>query len=173
MSNSLKEAYEYVCNTFFPRFDRQKEWIAKYSSKIPGQGLCDRNNKIIFVERIISDIELLLILIHEICHAVTSNDHGRKWQNRLLKAAELAAKIGQKELSKILKDEIKMYQNTVRTYVEVVYNSIEDCLIDLPQSSYATIIKYVAKYYGFYPEEFERRFKRCRKVYEEQKRILS
>lgn len=171
--NSLNDTYKRVCKTFFPRFDRRNEWIVKYSNKIPGQGLCDKDNKIITIEGNKSEIELQLILIHEICHAVASVDHGKKWLNRVLKAKEMATTTGQSELSKRLKDEIQMYVKTDRIPVEVIYNSIGDCLMESPQSTFDTIVKYVAKFYGYYPEEFKRKFKRCRKVYEEEKKYLS
>lgn len=41
---------------------------------------------------------MAVLIIHEIVHAVTVDDHGPRWQRRLRKAAKRAKKIGQHEL---------------------------------------------------------------------------
>ena len=54
------------------------------------------------------EMMLQLVLIHEICHAISSSGHDKKWKTRMSKAAERATRIGQKELSQMIKDDIRM-----------------------------------------------------------------
>jgi hypothetical protein len=49
--------------------------------------------------------QLQLLLIHEICHAVTPDGHGKRFQKRLLKASERAKELGRKRLANALREE--------------------------------------------------------------------
>jgi hypothetical protein len=53
---------------------------------------------------------LWFLLIHEVCHAVNNpfEGHGKRFQQRILKAGEKAAEIGHLRLSKALRKEAEL-----------------------------------------------------------------
>ena len=110
----------YVCRTFFSRWDRKGEWqfqqVKDFSGgKVDAIGACDVANKVI---QVVSRAgmwglrgqayKLLLqsTLIHEIAHAITwrAGKHGKHWQKRVLQAAQHAESLGQVKLASRLRD---------------------------------------------------------------------
>ena len=168
----LTGAYKFISETYFPLFDRKKHWVVKYSSKIVGDGFCDDENKEIVIGKIKDNMLLQVLLIHEICHAVSGPGHGKRWKNRMLSAAKQAVSLGEKELSDRIIDDVGGYNIGLRPTSQTIYDSIVDCIIDLPKASHETVIKFVAKDYGFSPQEFKRRFKGSRRIYDEQKKRI-
>ena len=81
--------FESIRSIFFPKWDRKHEWILRdaHPGECFGLGYCVSTGKIIVVT---DDTEGTLI--HEIAHAVTHQGHGKKWQNRMEKAARKAEK---------------------------------------------------------------------------------
>jgi len=169
LENNLTEIYEHIWETFFPRFDRKKKWVAEYSDKIAGHGYCDRTNKKILVAKINNQIELKVTIIHELCHTVSSDYHGKIWCNRMSKASELAEKIGEKDFSAGLREVIQGYKKNRRFTAEEVYNRIEYCMIAAPQISFENLIAQLSGEFCITPEEFKKKYKRCKKVYEDKK----
>jgi len=53
-----------------------------------------------------------MVLVHEICHATTpgKGNHKSPWQNNMLGIADRAAELGDIELSKQIKKEVKEYR---------------------------------------------------------------
>ena len=47
----LLKLYAYVCRTFFPRFDKEREWAVKATSDSNWWGRCDLKQKEILVDR--------------------------------------------------------------------------------------------------------------------------
>ena len=167
----ISDTYKVICEAYFPLFDRKKQWVVKYSDKIAADGFCDDKNKIIFIGRTTSRMSLQLLLIHEICHAVSNPGHGKKWKNRMLMVAKQAVSLGERELATRIEDEIRSYDLGIKPTAQMAYNTLGDCIIDLPKASFETVSKLVAKEYGFSPQEFERRFKRSKRIYDEQKKV--
>jgi len=112
------------------------------------------------------------LLIHEITHAVSSDKHGKQWQNRCLKAAKQTDKMGRKSLAKAIRDDVKMFQNmSPPPNTEMIYQKIRDLVLVTEVETeglwpYEKIIKYISWEVGLDPEEIEKRFKKCRKVYD-------
>ena len=78
--------------------------------KIRGKGVYAENIKTI----------LILMLIHEMCHAVAPGGHFKKWQNRMRRAADKAVKMGYDEQSfdeipVCLREEADYYENVMKT----------------------------------------------------------
>jgi hypothetical protein len=134
-------------------------------------GLCDPTTKTISVGMPIAGKggdAMSLLLIHEICHTVALG-HGKAWQARMLKAADVALHRGDLSISDDLRKQVEQYLRTPVTRASEVYGKLEDWVWDDPDESYETMIEAVARFSGMYPDKFEHRFKRCRRVYERAK----
>ena len=165
----FKEAVDYVKKTFFPQWDRSQAWAIKYSPDHPEvefcQGKCCPEIKTIYLGMMPDDdTELHALLIHEICHAL-SDGHGKTWQQRFLKAANQADRIGNNKLSQMINREVESYRNTTKIMADTVYGRVTDVVLDTyGEISFERIRHMVAHYVGGY--DSANRYKRLRKVYE-------
>lgn len=113
LHKKLKNIYNQIKLVFFPRWISGKEWKVKiYIGKRPFNGECNRLKKIIYInldEVQKSNNYLKVLIIHEICHAVTrkGDGHGFKFQERYIKAANRAEAKGMKVISKMILNRIK------------------------------------------------------------------
>jgi hypothetical protein len=104
----LQEAFQFVRRHFFPEWDKTGEWKTQNRGiedcdtyELIG-GLCLKDRKTILVFRIPDDEDdLKMLLIHEICH-VFAEWHGKKWLDKMLRAAKKASDLGMDSLSKNL-----------------------------------------------------------------------
>ena len=175
MGMDLEQASEYVRKYFFPRWDKKRQWVIKEVPDFPSFGLCDKKTKTISIGgwyiSTANDQSLLKLLIHEVAHASTGANHGKKWLNRMQKAAETAKKLGHEQLTKILYEEIENYapDKVLTVNATMIYDAIEDFVMN-PDNYAVTFddtIKKVAISFGNYPEELVESYKLCKKVYEE------
>jgi hypothetical protein len=133
-------------------------------------GHCDPERRVIEIVVQHSDPdERDKLIIHEISHAVADMGHGKKWQDRMEKAAKRADALGRHRLATFLREEIDGYQQAPKS-LEVVYNEIRDALIDRPDATFPEIKRWLAHQYGLLLPEVCKKFRRARKVYEEAKR---
>ena len=114
------------CKGFFPKAD-WTDWYFKQgvmdpegfnrslkpsSPKLFLMGMCDKKQKFIvmdpfFCGRECADVFRVMILLHEMSHAVTTETHTKKFFNRLERCKKFAQKLGYDPLVKILDKEIK------------------------------------------------------------------
>ena len=127
LMNNIKIQYDVVCKTYFPRWE---PWKFIYKSTWGISGCCNPKTKCIFSGSLDK-----MVLIHEICHAVTNCGHGKKWQKRMLLSAKIAKKNDAKLSEEIFKDleiyvkaieRLKKRGNSFET--KNVYNQIEDAI---------------------------------------------
>jgi len=128
----LQDAFQYVRKTFFPRWDRKKEWTVvylpefkkrdeqrmaedirlkglqgAYPFKLNITAICPGVGKCIIVYRIPkNNNELYELLIHEICHAISKDGHRKKWVEKMNVAYSRAIKDVLKDLSKRIKADL-------------------------------------------------------------------
>ena len=155
----LEKQFLRIKKQFFPRWDRAGEW--KVSGKPPKHlrhstdlhGYCDTDSKTIHVAFHDSDC----LLVHEICHAVASLGHEKKWSQRMIKAAELAEQAGEQQLAQNIRKEIKSYADAPIPRVLQIENEVHDAALgnDL---SFETILDFVAGGWGMTSTELLRRF---------------
>ena len=88
----------------------------------------------------------------------------------MLKASERAGEIGREKLSEMLQKEVEDYKNPNAPVVnaQYVYEKIGDAIMDAPDASFESIIKWIARDIGAYPEEVEKNYKMCRRIYEKE-----
>ena len=168
----LKIAFAFVRTNFFPRWDKDQQWSVRINGDLPGDGRCEDEIKTIHVRCVAKNRnDLHILLIHEISHAVAGGGHAKRWRARMLKAAQRAKRMGLNILEKMLDQEVEAYINdpiTVRA--SHVYELISVAVLHIPEAKYGRILHGVAREFGLYPHELEKRFVRCRKIYDEAKR---
>lgn len=144
---NIAEQFKYVRKNFFPGWDKDGRWKARLSTELDGaMGRCDVERKRISVT--LEGGRLATVtLIHEICHAVVGEYHGKMFQGRLLKAAARAKDMGRLDLAADLRAEAAMARRSGRIYAEHVYGTIagaaRDSDVDFQQT-----IEYVRRQYG-------------------------
>ena len=172
----LAEAFHYVRETFFPKWRKGDEWTVKEDPTLPYYGWCDDSNRTILIRSTPEEDDILhLILIHEICHAITREPHTKKWRDRFEQAGNTAMEIGRQELANLIYDEVRRSSENVkppRLNERLIYSTIEDVILDDPQNSYEDTIKTVAKLWGIAPEDVTE-LENCESVYEETIRMIS
>ena len=165
----LQQAFEYVRRTFFPRWDKQHQWGVKLATDLCLEGECDLETKTILLKSLPrDDNDLYTWLIHEICHAIPVPGHAKKWFSRMMKASNTAWTICQHNLATKIGNEARAFYARKNLRARDVYQLIEDIVIrGASDRSYEDTIDYVAREYGLCNrEEAEKRFKRCKAVYD-------
>jgi len=170
VEDRLQEAFDYVRETFFPQWDRKRQWTVRLNEFAPYYGQADPKTKIITLNYVSdNDGYLHRLLVHEICHVVAAQQHGKRWQERYLKAATTAKEVGREHLATLIAEDIEIYTSPdkqVPMTATDIYRRIEDILLAVPTIQYEDLISRVAWEYGMLPPEFLKRYKRCREVYD-------
>ena len=168
MANSPEEAeFDWVRRVFFPRWKAGAEWKLLVQQRTDyglELGFCESELRCILVSPSLRSNHLAfrLTLVHEVCHAVTSAAHGKKWSRRMLSAAKVAETIGETRLAVDLNKEVESYEKPWRVNAATVYGEIEDAILNgaNPQAA----IRGVAGSIGVTIEELEKQYSRARKV---------
>lgn len=114
--------YKQTCDTYFPLWT---PWRFEYTPSVsPHSGYCNSKKEIIYF----SSLDPLLI-IHEICHAVAHDTHGKKWQRRMLLAAKEAERHNS-DLSKRLINEVKAIREAPDEE-QFIFMRIEDDIAEM------------------------------------------
>ena len=146
--NELEREYQNIRKLFFPRWDREGLW--KVSSNPPEDrkgcfslaGYCDPDNKIIHV---MTDSEgYNLTLVHEICHAVTTQSHEKKWFQRMMKANVVADQLGNHQLATEIREDADMFAAAPRLSADYIESRFCDAVFDAPSLDFESILRGVA-----------------------------
>jgi hypothetical protein len=173
--DSRTHRFNQIKREFFQKWDLKNQWKIRKGShgrwKSEGKqfstsesGYCDPEKKTIWLND-----SSELVIIHEICHAVTTGRHGKKWQQRFKKASDRAAEIGKGELSAQILEEIMGYKKAIKLGVGSkldIYGLIEDWVLESPNISFDEIVNGVCQEIATVPKEFLSYFKRARPVYD-------
>ena len=160
--NELEQEYQNIRKLFFHRWDREGLW--KVSSNLPedgkvssGLGYCDPDNKIIHV---MTDSESYsLTLVHEICHAVTTQSHEKKWFQRMMKANVVADQLGNNQLATEIREDVDMFDEDSRKKADDIESRFYDAAFESPDLDFESILRGVASSdYGITNEELLRRW---------------
>ena len=159
--NELEQEYQNIRKLFFPRWDREGLW--KVSSNLPedgkvssGLGYCDPDNKIIHV---MTDSEgYSLTLVHEICHAVTTQSHKEKWFQRMMKANVVADQLGNNQLATEIREDADMFAEDSRKKADDIESRFYDAAFESPDLDFESILRGVATEYGLTSEELLHRW---------------
>jgi hypothetical protein len=172
---TLSEIFDVIRKDYFPRWDREKQWIIQFDGLRSLSGLCEQESSTIWIcaqapER---GVKLKAIIIHEMCHALRHcYGHGTSWQKVMLRKASIAEEKGEKRLSCLLYDQVRAYEGSPPMRAAEIYGMIEDAVLDQPAASYEAVVTWVAKYLGFFPPELEERYPLCKVTFDKAKRFL-
>ncbi len=173
MTDTLQKEFNQIRQTFFPSWDRNREWgIVEKMGPYSPHGYLDGKAKVIGIQSMGPGQSLKVVLIHEIAHAVSSISHGKKWQNRMNKSAQKAESIGETKLAEALKEEIRLYTEpfaAVKPTAGAVYNRVKDECLSCARPSFDQVVDCIRYDCGLTKEEFLRHFKRSQRIYEQTK----
>ena len=167
---SIHTLFEDIRSLYFPRWDRQREWTAVFGDLAQcrsNTGFCDIDAKTIYLDRRaiigMSDAGVRAFLIHEICHDVAAAHHNRTWARRMERAAARAEELNEAEVAEILCSDVYSYAgNGVLADYDLcgVLDYVEELIDREPSVDFATVLKRVAKYFGYAPAKVKRDFGR-------------
>lgn len=165
VTTNVRHEFRAIKSLFFPRWDRANRWRISTRSRRGVHGYCDRIRKVIEVAVAPSDPdERDLLLIHEICHAVTSGSHGKAWQARMGRAAERAGSFGRDRLAHRLREEVAAYREAGDWRTEM-YLMVEGWLETQPDLTLAQVKRAIAAECGLLYSEVATKLKRLKKVF--------
>lgn len=164
-----QRAFDYVRDAFFPKWDRQRRWKLCLNQRLKGEhGECHSERQTIEIGPTAAN-ELLLLIVHEICHAVAGPSHSQRWKSRMLVAATTAATVGMAKLAVQLQDEVIAYdKEDAPSLTQQIYNNLEDmaCAGAVPPA-FEHVRTHLLHEYNFTEGEFRKRFPRAERVYRE------
>ena len=178
--DSLTDLLYKIQRQYFPRWDVKHEYRIEMWN-LPG-ARCNNKEKLIQV----SDANDELAVIHEICHAVTrSGWHGEKWQNRFLKVADVSDILGNLQLAKAIRIEVKDIRKQLKRRTERrltadhVNSEIQEAAFENPNASFEDIVSFVAREHSmfskellkYYPKSLKRAFDRAHQDLEAEKSL--
>jgi hypothetical protein len=173
----LNSVFDEVKRTFYPRWDTANEWKARRKGRLShgytGTAMCSRETKTIDISRSYvaqDDEELRCLFAHEICHAVTTASHGQEWQRRLLRVADRASELGQKQLVDKLHREIQTAHGARRATLPAIQHSIEDALFEQPDASFDMVINWAANDWALTADGLLKKYKNLKTFFERAKR---
>lgn len=167
---NLTRHFQEIKDLFFSRWDRQDLWRVSSRSRRKVHGHCDPERKVIeIVVQHADPDERDRLFIHEASHAVAEMSHGKKWQQRMEKAARRAEELGRQRLAQLLREEIAGYQQS-SIGLEHGYDQIRDALNEHPDLTFSQIKRWLADEFGLLVSEVATSFKRATKVFQEAKR---
>ena len=85
-------------------------------------------------------------------------------------ARERALELHYDRTAELLQQELNAYEEAPKMSANQIYTRIEDCLVDDPDAKYAIVIRWVAGNWGMTKAEFEKRYPKCRRVFDVAKR---
>jgi hypothetical protein len=169
----LENEFEFVRATFFPRWDKKREWRVELVDDLDGaQGKCFDEEKVVRIAYLLSGDKLTVLLIHEITHAVSRSNHARKFQDRMSKAAQKADTIGRPELGSLLREDVDMCRKQYIPYAAGIYDQIREAVIYAPEATFTQVVNYIRREIGLPKKDFLRQYRRARTVFDEAKEYI-
>lgn len=151
----------------FPSWDRSGQWQLRICN-LPGtcEGRCDPKSRLIRIACLCTEEDRRdKLLIHEICHAVASCCHGVPWLRRMRSAARRAAALGRMALAKLQEEDVSLYEGQPIETAAVIYQQLREWTLGNPKLPYVVLRRAVAEDFGLSPSEFERSYRRSRRVH--------
>lgn len=187
---TIDEEFEWVRTTFFPRWDRKRQWRVIEAENLDGYlGFCDRISKSVLVlaDHSRHTESLRELLIHEIAHAVSPDQgHGLNWERAVKRSLRKAETLGLGPLVTLIQKDIEEHAEEVADYElnrerygnmvskRNLYKSIKDLVIESPEISYEEALEYVRVTFTGAPRQvFDRHYPKCRKAFDEGKHFYA
>ena len=168
MSDELHAAFWGITALLFPRWNREGTWRIRRSHRseeTSEDGFCDESSRTIWIAPGTTGAELQAVVAHEICHAITGPGHGKRFRNRLTKAAIDAGVAERDLLKRKLLTEAAQYEHTPRVTAQEIYCTVGDIVMDIPRASFQDVLYQLSKYYGLTRQELFDRYSKLRSAY--------
>ena len=181
MAASLQAAFSALCRDFFPRWRARASWTVvdgPHGQWVDAQGVthtttergyCDRTTRTIFLQGWRNTLECRVTLIHEICHAVTTGAHDKRFCARLRLAAQHARAHGDEPLSAQLLAEAEAYESGPVDRASP-YDRIPDILCDHPGATFDHILTTLAYDFAATAPALLEQYPRLHAVYQRTRR---
>lgn len=159
----LEATFREVCRVYFPRWRDSGNWRIVEGMDAPecgAQGKCDEANKIIYINcppsftigDTVQDWEQ--VIIHEVCHALTSGSHGPPWLRRIGKAASDAERKGFSDLAERLDQEAEDYRKEPVVGRSYIYAEVEEKALEADQEpTFEEMVLYLCREFGLNRKE--------------------
>lgn len=167
--SALEELFVRVCDLYFPRWRTRKSWAVRLGAPADRPklgGYCDLEARTIWISTQGRPEQLVeQVMIHEITHAIVGTGHGVRFQRRMRKASDAAEATGNSVLAGELRQEVAEWAESPRYLAAHAYAEIRDLAWEC--DDYELVLRYISEENGLLPEEFEKRYRRARKVFDE------
>jgi hypothetical protein len=160
--------------TLFLNWDTDRHWQAVAGGGLTQTGYmgqCDSDAQAIRIRPDLvglSDSQLDVLLVHEICHAITGEDEGSAWKSEMAKASRRAQEGGREPLAELITREIESYREGEYEVLDddIVDCDFQDALFEHPNASFDKIADMVARKWNIPPELLLERHPNCRRAFE-------
>lgn len=169
----LKVAYRRICRDYFSHWADAVNWKLtkrprlKYTQEC---GYCVKARKTFHLPGWRPGDNGDLLLIHEICHAVTALNHEKRWQDRMIAAAARAEALGASSLGQMLRDKVESYRHGISEEVELA--AVMDSLLEVARTqttSFISAFRTSAGEVGLSVSELRKRLPNAQKEFEEER----
>ena len=168
---NIRKKFEEIVRMYFPQWKNWRSWKVRRTN---GASECKWSSKtIVFnrheLEKDAVDVDLLFI--HEIIHAVTQDGHNQKFLNRLKKAKTTASKLHRSELEKLIGKDIDIFSKSEKWTDYLKYRICDIVTIDAPDISWKELVKGIAAEARCKPKDVTK-YKFTRVVFDQSKRAV-
>jgi hypothetical protein len=144
-----------VKETFFPDWNPANLWSVQLKSPLSdwylGNAYVNRATKTIEIDELFApqDDDLMRCLIlHQLCHVIGGDEHGRKWAASFLQVAKRADLRGQKSLADLIWADAGASWDTKEPNINPILQNVQAALAERPDETAANIIDAAARAMG-------------------------
>ena len=177
--DGLEGAFLRIRKSFFSRWRHGDEWSVTSKHDDPfeaeSEGLCITEKKRIYINPQVvrtGGDNLRVILIHEICHALTGTiRHGVLFQRRMRKALRDVELNQDGDLATDLRAEVALYENDDILTHDVAYQLLNELASE--GADYSGAVDAICRRYDMKKGDFHRVFKKAQQVFSDATKLWS
>jgi len=165
---NLDDQFIDIRKQYFPQWGTRGEWTIAYGTTEQlrcNTGYCDSEAKVVYLDGrtfpTMSADGQRAFIIHEICHDAGAAFHNRRWATRMERAAQVADRIGELEVARILRSDIYSYFGNGLSLAydsEGISRYLDDLLAHNSGISLDAMLMRVSKFFGYRKSKIERDF---------------
>ena len=144
-----------VKENFFPDWDHANLWGVQLTSQLSdwylGNAYVNRTTKTIEIDELFApqdDDVMRCLILHQLCHVIGGDEHGRKWAASFLQVAKLADLRGQKSLADLIWADAGASWDTKEPNINPILQNMQAALAERPDETAANIIDAAARAMG-------------------------
>jgi hypothetical protein len=144
-----------VKETFFPDWNPANLWGVQLKSQLSdwylGNAYVNRTTKTIEIDELFApqdDDVMRCLLLHQLCHVIGGDEHGRKWAASVLQVAKTADLRGQKSLADLIWADAGASWDTKEPNINPILQNMQAALAERPDETAVNIIDAAARAMG-------------------------